>query len=157
MSEIADHPMYRAAVLGDATAILHLALGAPEAVREAAFLEACRRGKRAAVEAMVAHGLAGRELRTKGLEAAVPHEGDDADVIRRRNNVMRLLIKHGADPSGDAHAALRLAAKHGALDAVRLLLEFGADPAAIDDAAPSADLERLLRASQAKRQGIPKQ
>jgi hypothetical protein len=141
----AAHPLLQAAAVGDSAAVLQLAANAPAELVAEAFLQVCRGGKRTAVEAMIAHGLAPRELRTLGVEAAVPREGDGYDLIRRRNNVMRLLIKHGADPSGNSHAALRLAAKNGALDAVRLLLEFGADPDAIDDAAPSADLDALLR------------
>jgi hypothetical protein len=84
--------------------------------------------------------------------AAVPSEDDPHERVRRRTRVLRLLIKHGADPAAGGGDALRRAAAAGALDAVRLMLEFGARPEGMNpDDYPSRDMAELIRQHQPPR------
>jgi ankyrin repeat protein len=94
--------------------------------RVAAFVGACRHGNEAAVQKLLAaepdlarardsHGSA-------GLHAA---------AARGHRDVVRLLLRHGADPNardaGDNASPLHFAAGGGHIEVVRLLLDAGAD------------------------------
>jgi ankyrin repeat protein len=55
----------------------------------------------------------------------------------RREDVVRILLEHGADPNirceGDAATPLHFAAEHGDMGIIRLLIEHGADPVGYGD------------------------
>src|ERR1035438_406141 len=66
-----------------------------------------------------------------------------AAVQNNRTNIVKLLIKRGADLNGVDGAALTLAADQGSLDIARLLLRKGANPENKDGAGDTALLKSI--------------
>jgi ankyrin repeat protein len=75
-------------------------------------------------------------LINQGINVMATNDEDEDDnfihqaSLYGRFKIVRLLLKHGVDPTTDDNMAIKLASERGHLEVVRLLLENGADPTA---------------------------